>query len=176
MINWLMCRYCRANLDAFLDNRLAPRARRRVAKHIDSCPACYDAYTRRRDLRRELQQGIPLVGRSHTPDFERIWSAVRVEIPRPQTRRTQYRYGFVALLLLLALLVPFTMGNHELTRAVPVPPVPETEASSETPASADDPELVATVAASSTNMAQESAPPTLPEPDLRISAAHGNDN
>jgi anti-sigma factor RsiW len=172
MTNLLICRYCRANLDAFLDSTLAPRARRRVARHIDSCATCYDAYTRRRDLRRELQQGIPLVGRNHTPDFDRIWSAVRVEIPRLQARRTRYRYGFAVLMLLLALLVPFTMGNHELTRAVPVPPVPETEASTETPASADAPELLATVAVSST--AQDSAPPTLPEPDVRI--AHGNDN
>jgi anti-sigma factor RsiW len=161
-----MCRYCRANLDAFLDSTLALRARRRVARHIDSCPTCYDVYTRRRQMRRELQQNIPLVGRRHTPDFDRIWSAVRVELPRPQARHTRYRYGFVALLLLVALLVPFTMGNHELTRAVPVPPVPETEASTETPISADGPELVATVAVSSTNMAQETAPPTLPEPDL----------
>ncbi len=167
MINWLICRFSRANLDNFLDSTLAPRARRRVARHIDACPACYDAYNRRRDLRRELQQGIPLIGRSHTPDFERMWNAVRVEIPRP-ARRTQFRYGFVALLLLLALLVPFTMGNHELTRAVPVPPVPQTDASNETPTSADGAELVATVAASSTNtstLAQETAPPTLPEPD-----------
>lgn len=165
MINWLICRYCRANLDAFLDQTLAPRGRRRVARHIDSCPTCYDAYTRRRELWRELQQNIPLVGRSHTPDFERMWQAVRVEIPRPQTRRAQYRYGFVALLLLLALFVPFTMGNHELTWAVPVPPVPEVEASTETPASTDSPKLVVTVAAASTDMARDSAPPTLPEPD-----------
>lgn len=172
MINWWLCRYSRANFDAFLDGTLAPRARRRIARHLDACPACYEAYSRRRDLRRDLQQTIPLVGRNHTPDFERMWNAVRVEIPRPQSRRTQYRYGFAALLLLLALLVPFTMGNHELTRAVPVPPVPAIEVSTETPASADAPELVATVAASST--APNNAPPTLPEPDVRI--AHGNDN
>lgn len=168
-MNWLMCRYCRANLDAFMDRALTPRARRRVARHIDSCPSCYEVYTLRRELRRELQQAIPLVGRGHTPDFERIWGAVRVEIPRPSGRQAQFRYGFAALLLLLALLVPFTMGNHELTRAVPVPPVPYTDVSNETPASAEEPQLVATVAASSTTSsspAQETAPPTLPEPDL----------
>lgn len=162
----LACRYYHSKLDAFVDGRLSPRARRRLARHMDHCPACYRAYTRRRDLQQDLRQTVPLVGRDHAPDFDRIWGAVRTELPQP--RRPQFRYGVAVLLLLLALLVPFTMGNHELTRVIPEHPVPHAEPSTETPERTDEPQMMATVAASSTmasSLAQETAPPTLPEPD-----------
>ncbi|MBZ0301857.1 MAG: hypothetical protein K8J31_19065, partial [Anaerolineae bacterium] len=72
------------------------------------------------------------------------------------------------LMLLLAMLVPFTMGNHELTRGVPSQPAPRTESLTETP-DVTEPVAVATALASSTeasNLAGGNMPPTLPEPDL----------
>jgi anti-sigma factor RsiW len=166
MFQWLICRYVRANLDKFLDGDLSIGARRRVARHVDTCPACYAAYTQRRDLRRDLQQALPLVGRTPAPDFNRMWDVIRADLPRPQ--RTQFRYGLVMLILTLALLVPLTMGNHELARPAAYAAVPHTEVSTETPDHAGEPVAAATLTAASTitsDLVRETAPPTLPEPD-----------
>lgn len=165
---WLICRHTQKNLDAFIDNTLPQRARRRIARHIDLCPTCYQEFVRRRDLRRELQHSLPLVGRSHAPDFERLWGSIRAELPRSGPRYMQFRYGLAAFMLLLALLVPFTMGHQELS-AIPQQPSPQTEASTQTPAGTDKPLVVATAIASSTetsSLVEGTSPPTLPEPDL----------
>ncbi len=168
MVKWIFCRYTQSRLDHYLDSALPVRTRRLVARHLDSCPACYQEYTRRRDLQRELRQGLPLVGRGHEPDFDRMWGAIRSELPRSRPRYAQFRYGLVAFVLLLALLVPFTMGNHELS-VVPQQPSPQTAASTETPTSTDEARMVSTAIASATEVSSldgDPAPPTLPEPDL----------
>lgn len=161
---FVACHYCKSQLDAFIDGSLSPRARRRVARHIDTCPACYRVYANRRDLRRELQASIPLVGRDHTPDFDRMWGAIRAELPRPRPRYTQFRYGLVMLMLVLVLVVPLTLGNSDLTRTPPDQPRPQGELATETPDHADP---AATAIASATQHSRDdlSTPPTLPEPD-----------
>lgn len=162
VFRFLICRYVHLQLDAFLDSRLSPRVRRRVVRHIDTCPACYQAYARQRDLRRDLQATVPLVGRGAAPDFDRMWSAIRTELPRPQPRQTQFRYGLVMLLLVMALIVPLTMGNHDLTRTVPEHPMPQTEASTQTPDRITEPDIIVTL----TSSPAQQTPPTLPEPDF----------
>jgi len=167
-LNFLMCRFVQRNLDAFLDGRLSPRARRRLAHHIDTCSACYRVYAQQRDLRRELHAALPLAGHDHRPDFDRMWGAIRAELPRPQPRQTQFRYGLVALVLLLTLLTPLTMGNHELTRPVPSQPAPHPDAATETPERTGEPAALSTAVASSATLsvhAQGTTPPTLPEPE-----------
>ena len=161
MMNYFLCRYCKFNLDAFLDGRLSARARRRFDRHIDTCPGCYHAYVARRDLRRELQQSLALVGQNHHPDFARIWQSVKAEIPRRSTRQTQFRYGLVVLLLLLGLVLPFTLGNGDLGRVVPSQPKPHTdEAVTEAP-NGLEPEVTVTAVASSS---MQLPPPTQPFP------------
>ena len=163
-IRLLVCKFYARQIDSYLDKTLNLRARRRFARHIDDCATCYRAYVRRRDLRRDLQGAVALVGRDHTPDFDRMWGAIRDELPQPRYQ-APFRYGLAALMLLLALMVPFTMGNRDLGRAVPDQPQPHTDLATETPVGS---QLVA--AATQIAPATEAhvyilgTPPTLPEP------------
>lgn len=163
-LKFLLCKLYQRQIDAYLDKRLSPRARRRLARHIDECPACYRAYVQRRELRRELQAGVPLLGRHHQPDFDRMWEAVRAELPQPR-HQVSFRYGLAALMLLLALLVPFTMGNRDLMHALPDQPEPNADFITETPPGGQA-IAAATLAAPNTyeNDLELATPPTLPEP------------
>ncbi len=161
MINYILCRYWQFNLDAFLDGRLTLGMRRRIARHIDHCPSCYQAYVQRRELRRELQQSLALVGHDHQPNFAQMWQAVQTEIPRTGVRRAQFRYGLVLLLLLLGLVLPFTLGNRELGRAVPMQPQPHTEESITEAPSGPEPAVKVTAVAA---VANQLPPPTQPFP------------
>ena len=108
------------------------------------------------------------MGRDHTPDFDRMWGAIRRELPRSQPRRASFRLGLVALMLLMALVVPLTMGNHELMHPVPYQPVPPSEPAIETPDRTEEPPMLATQVASATMTSRSTnqiTPPTLPEPD-----------
>src|SRR5436190_927022 len=105
------CLYCQAHLQAYIDGELSPKARRRIAQHIDRCPACYHTYIQQRDFSRELQQEIPLVGQRNAPDFKQMWGAVQAELPQSQPRLYQARYGMALLAFTLMLVVPFTMGH-----------------------------------------------------------------
>lgn len=161
----LTCYVCQRQMDAFLDGTLAPRARRRLAGHIDECPACYRVYVERRELQRDLQQALPLVGqRDHKPDFDRMWGAIRAELPQPPSQRP-FRFGLVALMLLLALVVPFTMGNRDLARALPDQPRPQLETVAKTPTGSQPVASATLVAATSHDSNFVFAiPPTQPQP------------
>jgi anti-sigma factor RsiW len=163
-VKFLTCKFYQRQIDAYLDKTLNMRARRRLARHIDECPSCYRAYAQRRDLRRDLESAVSLVGRHHEPDFDRMWGTIRAELPQPRYQ-TQFRYGLVGLMLLLALLVPFTMGNRDLARHVPDQPKPHTDPATETPVAS---QLVAAATeVAPATQAQDlvlETPPTLPEP------------
>jgi len=122
------CRYCEARLTAFIHGELPLKARRRIARHLDECPACYAKYQRQRDLADELSRHIPLVGQPRPGQLLRMWSAVQAEMspaPRALLMRRSPRYGLVTLMLLLVTLLPLTMGNQNVafgslpTQAVP---------------------------------------------------------
>ncbi len=164
MFGFLICHYTRVRLDAFIDAELSPRVRRRVAQHLDRCPHCDRAYRQRRELRRELQQTLPLVGTHVTPDFAALWVDIRAEIPRKSPPR-KFRYGLVMLLLAMALVTPFTMGNGRVTQVLPDQPVPEAQLATETGEDVTLPALQATAVAASTRAGWLSdSPPTMPEP------------
>jgi uncharacterized C2H2 Zn-finger protein len=160
------CHYCKAHLQAYIDGELTPKSRRRISQHLDRCPACYSAYAQRRDFSRELQQAIPLVGQRGAPDFKQMWGAIQAELPQPQPRFYQARYGLALLAFTLMLIVPFTMGHRDISRMPPSPPAPELLTKHETP-DVTEPVAYATVAASIT-VASEFKPvtllPTVPEP------------
>jgi len=162
---FLICKLYQRQIDAYLDKRLSPRARRRLARHIDDCPGCYRAYAQRRDLRRDLQANVPLVGRHHNPDFDRMWGTIQAELPQPRYPQMSFRYGLAALMLLLALVVPFTMGNRDLAHTPPDQPQPYTDIATETPPGGQA-IAAATLAAPATHESdlELATPPTLPEP------------
>lgn len=162
------CHYCRAHLQAYIDGELSPKARRRIAQHVDRCPTCYNAYILRRDFSRELQQTLPLVGQRGAPDFKQMWGAVQAELPRPavQPRLYQARYGLALLAFTMMLIMPLTMGHRDISLSPPSPPAPQLLAKYETP-DVTEPVAIATVAASLTVESQfKSATlvPTVPEP------------
>lgn len=174
------CHYCQAHLQAYIDGELSPKARRRIAQHIDRCPACYNAYIQRRDFSRELQQAIPLVGQRGGPDFKQMWGAVQAELPQSQPRLYQARYGMALLAFALMLIVPFTMGHRDISLSPPPPPAPELWAMRETP-DVTEPVALATVVASHTVESQVTSAtvlPTVPEPHNQESSRgmDGNTN
>jgi hypothetical protein len=70
------------------------------------------------------------------------------------------------MMLLLALVVPFTMGNSDPARVLPDQPVPNIQTGTETPDTTES-AASATLVASSTQSGQQirgAAPPTQPEP------------
>ena len=163
-VKFLICKFYQRQIDSYLDKTLNTRAKRRLARHIDDCPACYRAYAQRRNLRRDLQDAVMLVGTHHRPDFDRMWGAIRAELPQPHYQ-APFRYGLAVLMLLLALLVPFTMGNRDLARTLPEQPKPHVDPATETPVGS---QLVAAATlvspATRSNEFVLASPPTLPEP------------
>jgi anti-sigma factor RsiW len=176
MMFGIVCRYHQAHLDAYLDGNLTPKARKRVAQHIGNCEACYAEYARRRDFRNELQRTLPLVGqRQNTIDFDQVWDAIRVELPLSTRRRTHARYGLVALMFMLVLMLPFTMGHRAIPMTLPPHPAPDTNEQNTTPAQTET-VAVATVVVSVTeghNAEAATKLPTVPEPEA-TRGRHGN--
>lgn len=166
------CWRCQRNLDAYLDHELPSHIRRRVARHLDDCPRCYQAYIQRRELRHELQRTLPLVGRGDAPDFTALWGAIQAELPRPASSPRPYhmRFGLAALALMVMFLLPFTLRHHEASSSTPARhPVP-VAAVTDTPESTEPVGVVATVVASITRESQlipATSVPTMPEPGIQ---------
>ncbi len=116
----MTCRSCQAHLVSYLHNELSPHLRRRVAYHLDDCAVCYALYVQQRDLARELQNAVPLIGRNSVTRFDRVWLSVQGELAQPsRAPQLHARYSLALLALLLALLFPWTMGGQRLTSAAP---------------------------------------------------------
>ncbi|MEO8606745.1 MAG: zf-HC2 domain-containing protein [Chloroflexota bacterium] len=123
----IQCGECRSHLVAFLHGDVSPLLRRRVARHIDHCPACYSLYLQELDLMRDLKRHVPLIGKGHQPAFDAIWAEIQTDIVKPKPSLPQFhmRYGLAMLALIMIFLVPLTMGNQNLTLASPpTQPVP----------------------------------------------------
>ncbi|MBZ0285978.1 MAG: zf-HC2 domain-containing protein [Anaerolineae bacterium] len=117
----IQCGECRSHLAAFIQGDVSPLLRRRIARHIDHCPACYNVYLQELDLMRDLKRSVPLIGNGHQPSFDAIWSEIQSEIvkPKPGLPRFHMRYGLAMLALVMVFLVPLSMGNQHLTLASP---------------------------------------------------------
>src|SRR5690606_22404151 len=103
MRNDIICHTCRQRLDRYIDQQLSIGQRRQVARHLDHCSACYASYNQRRELRRELGYYLPQLGRDHTPDFQRVWSAIQSELPAQPSSQGgfQMRFGLAAMMLMV---------------------------------------------------------------------------
>ena len=140
------CRFCEAHLVAYINSQLSVNARSRIARHIDECESCYAAYMNERDMARELEMRVPLVGTNvgigTNAAFARMWSAVQAEIPPSPAPVTsmgwrwsyQLRYSLAALVFMLALLLPWTMEQHKIGLSLPIPPEPSLAIERGTPA------------------------------------------
>lgn len=120
------CRQYRGLLPGYIERELSPKQRERVSRHLNSCVECYAAYTAQRQIVRELEAGLPRLGTgSHAPRLDRIRAAVMTEMaqPRPQPKLYQARFSLAALVLVGALLLPWSM--HGQVFSLPTPPQPE---------------------------------------------------
>ncbi|NDJ60114.1 MAG: zf-HC2 domain-containing protein [Chloroflexi bacterium] len=132
------CNHCRSHLIGYINRELTPAARRRVAEHLDSCPACYSVYLRKRDAAHELANGLTLIGRSDAPQLGDIWNAVQSGMAGPRRRPWQFQkqHSLVVLLLIIGLLLPWSFTQRQVVLAVPVPPTPrDTQITQHTPSS-----------------------------------------
>ena len=117
----IQCGECRSHLVDFVHGDVSPLLRRRVARHLDHCPACYNLYLQELDLINDLKRNVPLIGKGHQPSFDAIWAEIQTDIVKPKPRMPQFhmRYGLAMLALVIVFLVPLTMGNQNLTLASP---------------------------------------------------------
>jgi anti-sigma factor RsiW len=113
-------------MTAYLHGELAPRTRQRVTQHIHECPMCYTRYIEERDDQRDLTYFVPLIGREDKPRYDKMWVSIQADLSRPKQPRYQIRYGLAALMLMVALLLPWTMGQRSTAlAALPTQPSPE---------------------------------------------------
>jgi anti-sigma factor RsiW len=130
MVNF-KCRYCKSRLTAYIQGELAPKSRRRIARHLDECSSCYMEYVRQRDLSDQLAVRVPVIGQPKAPQLQKIWAGIQADMQPPKrTARRRYpyqaRYGLVALAMVLVLLVPLILGNRNVPFSVPSQPAPPT--------------------------------------------------
>lgn len=117
----ITCRECQFHLVAYIHNELPPHLRRRVSYHLDDCSACYGVYIQQRDLARDLQNVVPMVGRGEKPRLDRVWSAVQTDMTKPRRISIFYqtRYGLALMAAVLGLLFPWVVGSQNVTLAAP---------------------------------------------------------
>ena len=123
------CKNCQRHMAAYLHGELSPQVRLRVTQHIQDCPMCYTAYIRERDMQRDLTYYVPLIGQDIAPRYDRMWASIQSDLLRPRQPRYHLRYGLAGLMLALALLLPWTVGQRPMARAaLPTQPSPEATA------------------------------------------------
>ena len=120
----ISCRICREHLPGYISRELSTAARSQVAAHIQTCDACYAVYVQQRNLSSELARTIPALG-NPLPRFDRIWAGVEADLRQPKRqpmRLDQARYTMIVLLLMIALLLPWSIRAQQFN--LPTPPTP----------------------------------------------------
>ncbi len=129
----LSCRQCRKLLPGYIGRELSPKQRERVSRHLNTCVECYVALSEQRQLVHELSYSLPRIGTgAQPPRLDKIRAGIMAEMRQPERpkisrarlMRTQARYSLVALILMIALMLPWSIQNR--TFALPTPPQPET--------------------------------------------------
>lgn len=127
------CRVCREHLPGYISRELSPAARSQVAAHIETCDACYAAYVQQRELTSELTRTLPELGGAR-PRLDHIWAGIEADIRQPKRttiKLDQARYSLAVLLLMIALLLPWTIRSHQFS--LPTPPTPDVVNTPSTP-------------------------------------------
>ena len=120
------CHHCRTLLPGYIQRELSPKQREWVSRHLSTCDGCYLNYMAQRQIMRDLAVNVPRIG-SDAPHLNAIRAAVLMEIAQPTRKPVAYidqaRYSLVALLLVVALLLPLSIRTHSFS--IPTPPQPE---------------------------------------------------
>ena len=147
---------------AFINGELPLKSRRRVARYIDECEACYTEYIRQKQIVRDLQTKLPIIGDPSNAQLGAIWSAIQSDLQTPKRtpkRIYRARYGFMTLGVMLVLIMPFTLGNSFATTVsrAGTQPAPYQDTMIETTVAPDDyrPVAMATMTADYQSAVQE---------------------
>jgi len=147
---------------AFINGELPLKSRRRVARYIDECESCYTEYIRQKQIVRDLQTKLPIIGDPSNTQLGAIWSAIQSDLQtqrRTPKRVYRARYGFMTLGVMLVLIMPFTLGNGfpKTISLVGTQPAPYQDTMIETTVAPDDyrPVAMATMTADYQNHLQE---------------------
>jgi anti-sigma factor RsiW len=113
-------------MTAYLHGEAPRLVGQRMARHIQQCPACYAIYIQQRDTERELTHYVPLIGQEKAPRYGKMWASIQADLSGSRKQRYPVRYGLAALMLMLALALPWTLGHGPtMLAAVPTQPSPE---------------------------------------------------
>jgi anti-sigma factor RsiW len=132
MMMRISCRQCRKLFPGYIGRELTPKQRERVSRHLNTCAECYVVYSEQRQLIHELSYSLLRLG-TQAPRLDKIRAGIMAEMRQPeqsksghQSRliRTQARYSLAALVLMLALLLPWSIQSRAF--ALPTLPQPET--------------------------------------------------
>lgn len=119
------CKNCQYHMAAYLHGELSQRVRHNITQHIQACRLCYACYVQQREMQRDLEYYVPLIGQETTPRYARMWASIQADLSRPKHQRSQIRFGLAALMLMLALVLPWTMGQRSTAlAALPTQPSP----------------------------------------------------
>ena len=127
------CRQCRALLPGYIQRELSPKQRTLVRAHLTSCAECYVVYMTQQQLERELSFSVPRMGGAPPPGENACRRHGGGDAPCREAESTHSTKGetlsgtlqseLAALMLMIALLLPWSIRNHSFS--LPTPPQPE---------------------------------------------------
>lgn len=131
----ITCHECRERLVAYVNGELSARTRRQMAQHLDQCAACYSLYIDQRHLAQDLRADLTLIGQPTHRQLSHLWTAIQTDMRRanPMQPRFRRRYGIAVLVLLLALLLPWSFNGEPLMLALSLQNEPRTLSAEVTP-------------------------------------------
>lgn len=128
-------RYCKVHMAQYLSGELPDTTRRRVARYIDDCDACYNEYIQQRNLANKLERDLPTLGRPTKQSVDHMWATIQTELTQPTIQSnilnkprhtTRLSYSLIMLMMAFMLMIPFAVGYHTSMTSVDLPPHPKT--------------------------------------------------
>ncbi len=119
----------------YIHGQLRPSQRARVVNHVRTCAACRAALAREEWIASDLRREMPGIGTAaRSAQFAQVWAGVWKEVsgPRVRARVTAWLPGVgavVALVLILAVIVPLLAESGLRAEAAPQQPRPISTAS-----------------------------------------------
>lgn len=173
------CGQARRALVAYAHGQLRPAARRRVDRHLRTCPACRVALAEEQRLVAELRREMPRIGQpspGQVQALRALWPSIRAQIAAsgPDGARTAWLKlnPLSGAALISALMCVFLLSMMMYTPAsavgVPLPPVPADIQATPTPfttaalGNAHSESVAAFVAADGTATRTATLAPSLP--------------
>ncbi len=142
---WLRQRYAKLRMPAFLRGELPLHLRRYVARQVHEDDSVYTDYQAQRHIADELERRLPTFGKPQPDALRRVWSHVQAEVATPSAAKQAFtlprfrmRYGLIACVLALALMLPLLVDGYTISASVPQQPAPKVLRLTPTPDSATD--------------------------------------